>query len=367
MTRHPLRRSPRPQNTRTPTSTGVVSPRLVPILAVVLLAVTVASMMLAATLGSVGISAHDILETVASRVTGADSTTVPPHLQQIVWELRLPRVLLAAVVGAALSIAGVAVQGLVRNPIADPYVLGVSSGASVGAAFILLFGGFGGLGSTSVTAGAFVSGMIAMTIVYFLAQDNGRLEPLRLVLIGVVLSYVFSGVTSFLVFQGHPQASQEVMFWMLGSFGRARWSALLIPFFALLVVGTLLFLRARPLDAMLSGDETATTLGVHASRLRLELFLFTTALTAVMVASSGAVAFVGLVVPHLTRLVVGSLHRRLLPVAAVGGALFMVWVDLLARVLASPQEIPLGIITSLIGGPLFVALMRRQSRQARRI
>ncbi|PID53465.1 MAG: sugar ABC transporter substrate-binding protein [Micrococcales bacterium] len=338
-------------------------PRLTDPLALLLAVGILATGTLAITLGSVHIGTGaiwDVVQLKAGLVQGID---VPVYLQQIVWDLRMPRVVLAALVGAALSLAGVAVQGLVRNPIADPYVLGVSSGSSVGAAFVLLFGGLGGLGSAAVSVGAFVSGLLAMTVVYLLAQDRGQLEPLRLVLVGVVLSYVFSGLTSFLVFKGDPRAAQEVLFWLLGSFGRARWSGVLIPLGALVVAAVILAIRARALDALLSGDEAAAALGVDLRRLRLELFFTATGLTAVMVAASGAVAFVGLVVPHLTRMIVGSLHRRVLPIAALGGALFMMWVDLAARYLAAPQEIPLGIITSLAGGPLFVVLLRRQQKR----
>ncbi len=343
--------------------TGLLHPRLTDPLALLLAVGILATGTLAITLGSVHIGTGaiwDVVQLKAGLVQGID---VPVYLQQIVWDLRMPRVVLAALVGAALSLAGVAVQGLVRNPIADPYVLGVSSGSSVGAAFVLLFGGLGGLGSAAVSVGAFVSGLLAMTVVYLLAQDRGQLEPLRLVLVGVVLSYVFSGLTSFLVFKGDPRAAQEVLFWLLGSFGRARWSGVLIPLGALVVAAVILAIRARALDALLSGDEAAAALGVDLRRLRLELFFTATGLTAVMVAASGAVAFVGLVVPHLTRMIVGSLHRRVLPIAALGGALFMMWVDLAARYLAAPQEIPLGIITSLAGGPLFVVLLRRQQKR----
>ncbi len=289
--------------------TGLLHPRLTGPLALLLVAGILAIGTLAITLGSVHISASSVWDVVQLRAGLVQEIDLPRYLQQIVWELRVPRVILAAIVGAALSLAGVAIQGLVRNPIADPYVLGVSSGASVGAAFVLLFGGLGGLGSAAVSVGAFISGLVAMLIVYLLAQDRGQLEPLRLVLVGVVLSYVFSGLTSFLVFKGDPRAAQEVLFWLLGSFGRARWSGILIPLGALVVAAVILAIRARPLDALLSGDEAAASLGVNLRRLRLELFLTTTALTAVMVAASGAVAFVGLVVPHLTRMIVGSLHR----------------------------------------------------------
>lgn len=335
---------------------------MVPALVIALCSLLVASLVVGVAVGSVRLPASTVWEVIVAQATGRE-TSVPTNQQQIIWQLRVPRVALAALVGAGLSVAGVAVQALVRNPIADPYVLGVSSGASVGAAMVILFGVLSGLGSLGISVAAFVTAMASMACVYLIAQRSGRLDPLRLVLSGVVIGYVLSALTSFLVFQADPRAAQQVLFWLLGSFGRARWSILPIPAIALTGATAFLLVRARTLDALASGDDAAMTLGVSVGRLRIELFVITAALTAVLVAVSGAIGFVGLVVPHAVRALVGGLHRRVLLVSTLLGALFMIWVDIAARTVASPQEIPVGIITALVGGPVFIVLMRHRDRR----
>jgi iron complex transport system permease protein len=354
------------QEPRSIPSTGVVSAEALGVLSVVLVVGLLGSMVVAVVVGAVDLSPTVVVRVVLAEVfdtAGADD--VPGHIRQIVWELRAPRVVMAAIVGAGLAVVGVAVQALVRNALADPYVLGVSSGASVGAAIVILFGGLASLGTAAISVAAFLTATIAMGLVYLVAQERGTLPPMRLVLVGVVMSHVFAAITSFLVFRGDPRGAQQVLFWLLGSFGRARWSALVIPAVVFVVVFGALALRARQLDALTVGDTTAATLGIGVTRLRTELFLSTAALTAVLVAVSGAVGFVGLVVPHTARLLVGGRHHRVLPLAAVVGALFMVWVDVAARTLAAPEEVPLGIITAVVGAPVFVVLLRHRDRRLR--
>jgi iron complex transport system permease protein len=336
-------------------------------LSAILLGLTLASMVIGVQIGSVHIPAGTVVEVVWAKTLGSVESASEPHFVQIVWDLRVPRVALAALVGAGLSVVGVAVQALVRNPIADPYVLGVSSGASIGAAVVIVYGSATGLGALGLSGAAFATACLSMTVVYLVARRGGALNPLRLVLTGVVAGYVLSAMTSYLVFLGDPRGAQQVLFWLLGSFGRARWSMLAVPAIVFVAVTVWLLARARPLDALLAGDEAAVTLGVPVSRVRVELFVATAALTAVMVSVSGAVGFVGLVVPHIVRLLVGGLHRRVLITSALFGAAFMVWVDLAARTLASPQEIPVGILTAIIGGPLFLFLMYRSDRRAARL
>lgn len=333
-------------------------------LTVVLAGLSLVSMVVGVQIGSVHIPAGTVVEVVWAKVFGTADSVAAANVIQIVWDLRVPRVVLAALVGAGLSVVGVAVQALVRNPIADPYVLGVSSGASIGAAVVIVYGSVAGLGALGLSGAAFVTACLSMAVVYMVARRGGALNPLRLVLTGVVAGYVLSALTSYLVFLGDPRGAQQVLFWLLGSFGRARWSMLAVPALVLVVVLGWLLVRARPLDALLAGDEAAVTLGVPVGRVRLELFVATAALTAVMVSVSGAVGFVGLVVPHIVRLLVGGLHRRVLITSALFGMVFMVWVDLAARTLASPQEIPIGILTAIIGGPLFLVLMYRSDRRA---
>lgn len=324
-----------------------------------LTALLLVSITVAVTVGPVAISPGTVWEIVAHRLGFGihDSWTRPE--ENIVWAIRLPRVLLAAVVGAGLSVVGVAIQALVRNGLADPYVLGISSGASVGAALVLLLGVLSGLGIYALSAGAFLGALLATAVVFLVAQRGGRLSPLRLILTGVSVGYVLSALTSFLLFQS-PDAEQvrSVLFWLLGSFAQARWSQLTLPAAAVLAGCVLLIARGRWLNALVMGQDTAVTLGVDVRRLGIELFLVTSLMTATVVTVSGAIGFVGLMMPHAVRLLVGADHRRVLPIAALLGASFMIWVDVVARTLVAPEELPVGIITALLGGPFFLLLMR---------
>lgn len=311
--------------------------------------------------GSVPVGASDVSAIILQRALGigSEQASVAGGVEQIVWELRLPRVLLAAVVGATLTTVGVVIQAVVRNVLADPYVLGVSSGASVGATAVLLLGVFGGFGAWALSGAAFVGALVAVAVVFAVAVERGRLNPIRLVLTGVAMSFVFSAMTSFLVFQADPRAARLVMFWLLGSFGRATWSVLLLPTVVLTLGVAFLVLQARNLNALSVGDDTATALGLDPGRMRRLLFVVASLLTGVVVAVSGAIGFVGLMMPHVVRLLVGSDHRRVIPVGVFLGAAFMVWGDLLARTLVSPQEMPIGVITAFVGAPVFVLLIRR--------
>jgi iron complex transport system permease protein len=320
----------------------------------VLLLVT---MTLGVGIGSVSLSPRAVWQVVADHLAGHPKDTVA---DAIVWEIRLPRVLLAAVVGAALTTAGTVVQVLVRNALADPFLLGISSGASVGATAVLLFGAFASLGIWAVSFGSVLGALCAMAVVFLVARTRRQLAPTQLILVGVVLSALFESVTSFLIFRGNPQATQSVLFWLLGSFGNANWPQLPIPAIALLVAMAYLLTQGRPLNAFAMGAEPAASLGVDVHRLRRNLFIVTSLMAGVAVAVSGVIGFVGLVVPHIVRLVVGSDHRRVLPVGVLFGAAFMVLGDLLARTIVAPQEMPIGVITAFLGAPTLIVLIRRR-------
>ncbi|MET9553714.1 iron ABC transporter permease [Streptomyces sp. NPDC006645] len=291
------------------------------------------------------------------RVAAADATTY-----QIIWEIRTPRVLLAALVGAGLSAVGVAVQAMVRNALADPFVLGISSGASVGAVAVTVSGGLAGLGIHAVSTGAFAGALAAAALVYLASSRGGVLSPLRLVLTGVSASFGLQAVMSVLIYLApNSEATSTVLFWTMGSFGAADRAALPVVATVVTLGVVLLHRRSRGLDVLALGDETAASLGVSPDRDRRLLLVLASLMTGVMVAVSGAISFVGLVMPHLTRLAVGAGHARVLAVAPLAGALFMVWVDLIARTVVAPRELPLGAITALIGVPVFIVLMRRKS------
>lgn len=292
---------------------------------------------------------------------------ITPQHQQIVWLIRMPRVLLAALVGAGLAVVGTIMQAMVRNPLADPYLLGVSSGASVGAVAVLAFGALASAGMYALTAGAFAGALAATVAVYLLARSQGRIHATRLILGGVAIGYVLAGVTSLITLSsGQRDLASALLTWTLGSLAGTQWEELGIPA-AVLAAGLLwLGLQTRPLNALLAGDEAAATLGVDTARLRRALFLVVSLLTGTMVAVSGAIGFVGLIVPHAARMLVGTDHRRVLPVAALAGALLLVLVDLVARTAFAPMELPVGVITSLIGGPFFVWMLVRQPVQGGR-
>ncbi|MZD10228.1 iron chelate uptake ABC transporter family permease subunit, partial [Streptomyces sp. SID5785] len=255
----------------------------------------------------------------------------------------------------------VAVQALVRNPLADPFVLGVSSGASVGAVTVTVTGGLAALGIYAVSAGAFLGALGASLLVYAASVSRGVLAPLRLVLTGVALSFGFQAVMSVIVyFAPDTEATSTVLHWTLGGLGAATWG--MLPLVAAVVAVGLLVLHrhARALDVLALGDESATSLGTDPDRHRRALLVVVALVTGVSVAVSGAIAFVGLVLPHLVRMVAGAVHARVLVLAPAAGAVFLVWVDLAARTLAAPRELPLGVITALVGVPVFIVLMRRR-------
>ena len=308
-------------------------------------------------IGSVPLSPGAVWQVIGDHLTGHPEDSVAGI---IVWQIRLPRVLLAAVVGAALTTAGAVVQVMVRNALADPFLLGVSSGASVGATAVLLLGVFASLGVWAISVGSVLGAIVAMAAVFLVSRRGRQLAPTQLILCGVVLAAMFEAVTSYLIFRANPQATQSVLFWLMGSFGLASWNQLVIPAIALAVVTAYLLAQARPLNALAMGAELASSLGVDVPRLRRNLFFATSLLAGVAVAVSGVIGFVGLVIPHIVRLMVGSDHRRVLPVGVLFGASFMVVGDLLARTIVAPQEMPIGVITAFIGAPTLIVLIRRR-------
>lgn len=288
----------------------------------------------------------------------------PRAQENIIWQIRMPRALLAGVIGASLAVVGVAMQAMVRNPIAEPYILGVTSGASVGAVLVILLGWFKFWGQYALSGAAFVFGLGSFLVVFLLAQKGGRISPLRLILVGIAVSHVLSAITSFVTFRARNQEGiQNALFWLAGSVAGARWEYLRIPAAAALIGTLVLLLQARSMNALVAGEETAVTLGVNTTRFRFLLMTVSALLTGTIVAVAGSIGFVGLIMPHIVRIIFGSDHRRVLPISALLGAIFLIWVDVGARMIAAPQELPVGIITSAIGGPFFLWLLRYRSRQ----
>jgi iron complex transport system permease protein len=277
----------------------------------------------------------------------------------IVWQLRAPRVLLGALVGAGLALVGTVLQAVTRNPLADPHLLGVSSGAAFGAVIVVLYlGEFAGL--LSLPLAAFVGALASMLLVLAIASRGGRLESDRLLLAGVAVSFVMMAASNLLLYLGNPHAASSVLFWMLGGLGLARWELLWLPALCLALAMIVLLGLGRALNALMAGEQSAVSLGLEPRRVRLLVFVVASLLTGVLVSLSGAIGFVGLMLPHVARFLVGAEHRRVLPVATLLGALFLIWVDVAARTWLAPQDLPIGIVTAAIGGVFFVALLRRR-------
>ena len=280
--------------------------------------------------------------------------------QNIVWFLRAPRVLLGALIGAALTLSGVGMQAFTKNPLAEPYVLGISSGASLGAVLAMLLGvSVPVLGKLSVSMGAFAGALVSILLVYLLAKSRGSVTPIRLILVGVAVSAMFQAFPNYIVYTAPDDAAvREATFWMLGGLGSAEWEDL--PLLLCLVPPAFLLMLAlsKSLNAMMMGDSSAITLGVTLNVVRNLLIVITALLTASSVAVSGCIGFVGLVIPHLVRSVVGPDHRKLIPISMLTGAIFLIWVDVGARMIKPPAELPIGILTAFLGAPLFLWMIR---------
>lgn len=330
------------------------------LVALLLLVLTAVSIIYSVNIGSESLDSQAVWEVMRAHLNGGISDN--KAVEAIVWELRLPRAILAVVVGAGLGLAGSGMQTLVRNPLADPYLLGVSAGASVGATAVITFGFLSGFGLWAISLGALIGSIGAALAVYLVAMAQGGLTPIRLVLSGVVLSAAFSAMASFLVFKGpDPRAAQSVLFWLLGSVSGAHWDRLFLPTVVVIGCFALLMLGHNWLDALAWGPDAAAALGVPVNLVRQGLFVILAVLVGVLVAVSGGIGFVGLVIPHLCRMLVGSMHRRLLPLTATFGGLFLLWVDVASRVIAAPAEVPLGVVTGLIGAPVFLFIMGRRN------
>lgn len=316
----------------------------------------------AVSIGTATIPFTTVWAIVADRISsGVVEVSWPPSREAIVWELRVPRALLAVLVGAGLGMAGAVMQGVTRNALADPHLLGVSAGAALGANVAILLTGHL-VGPYTVPLFAFGGALVATGLVIAMAQFAHATGPAQLVLAGVATAFVVGSLTNVLIIMADPRAVANVVFWMLGGFGLAQWGNLLFPTLALAVGGTIFLINARRLNALAMGDETAVTLGISVRSLRLLLLVANAFVTGVMVAFSGMIGFVGLMMPHIARLLFGADNRFVLPASAVLGAAFLLCADIAARTLAAPNDIPIGVVTGLVGGLFFVGLLRWNAR-----
>ncbi|MFC4376816.1 FecCD family ABC transporter permease [Nocardia halotolerans] len=319
------------------------------------------TLLVAAGLGPVAVPPGTVAQIIGHHTFGHPATAEWTSAQDsIVWLVRVPRVLLGALVGAALAITGAVLQTIVRNVLADPHILGVTSGASTGAAVYLLFGVTAATTTTALTASAFLGALAATALLFAISRINGQLTSLRLLLGGVTIGYIFSAATSFLIFASdQPEGARTVLFWLLGSLAPAAWTSVATTVTVLALTLIAVLLLAPRLDALAAGDDTARTLGIAPNRIRLYALIVVALAVGSVVAVAGAIGFVGLVVPHVARLCTGGTHRRLVVVSALIGALFLVVADVVARTAFAPRELPIGIVTAAVGAPLLLVLIRR--------
>ncbi|MFF9690033.1 FecCD family ABC transporter permease [Streptomyces sp. NPDC014623] len=351
--RHP------PQQTKRP------APKALAVALLVLAVLLLASLTAGLAIGSVHVPPGQVWGIVAHAVDAEWSEPTWSRAREtIVLDVRAPRVLLGAVTGAGLAVVGTAMQALIRNPLAEPYLLGVSSGASLGAVTVIVFG-VTWFGPVSLSVAAFAGALGALFLVYATARTGGRITSVRLVLSGVAIAAVFTALLDLLLLTtDRGNEARAVLAWTLGGLGGVNWGTLCLPSTALLLGVAVLLAHARNLNLLLAGEEAAATMGLDVARFRARMFILLSLVTGVLVAAAGPIGFVGLMMPHIVRLFVGGDHRRVLPTAALSGAVFLVWADIAARTVAAPMEIPVGVLTALCGGPFFLWLMRRDARRS---
>lgn len=322
----------------------------------VLIPVAVISPLIAIALGTANISLVDVLGAVWRGLNAfIEPTATASMSDRIIVELRMPRVLMAMVCGAGLALSGSVLQSVTRNPLADPYLFGISAGASLGAILALT----GGISLLPLPFCAFLGSLIAVAVVMVMARD-GQVETL--VLSGVAISFLLSSAANLILYFGDPQATQMVLFWSLGSFSRATWSSLMLPAFIVITSTLIIYQFHRPLQALVAGDESAHTQGVSVLPLRLGMLILTALMTSSLVATCGGIGFVGLMVPHIVRIMVGSASSSSLIVTALLGGVLMVWVDLLARQILPFQELPVGVMTAMLGSVFFIGLLIKRKQ-----
>lgn len=330
----------------------------------VLLGLLVFSVLAAIAFGNADISLKEVYSVILYEIFHPKcfSEFAQGAIHDVVWLIRLPRVLLALAVGMGLSVCGVVMQAVVKNPLADPYVLGISSGASLGATMAIVLGLGTLFGDNFVGVMAFVGALLTSFAVMFIANVGGRANAGKLILAGMAISTVCSSFSNFILYTDPDKSStQEVVQWTMGNLGNTKWSEIhvILP---IIIIGTLIFwTQFRNLNLMLLGDETAVTLGTDLHRVRTLYLILASVMMGFSVYASGMIGFVGLVIPHVIRMIFGTDHKKLIPLAALTGAVFLIWADVACRSILPHSELPVGILTSMIGGPCFIYLMVRRS------
>lgn len=324
------------------------------------LILVIASILIATTIGIIDIPVSQICLIIANKLGFVSDNAINMSFNEIIWELRLPRVLLATFSGAGLALCGTVMQASVQNPLAEPYILGTAAGASLGAVAAILFGSSSVLLGLGVSFWAFVGAMVATIIVLSLAGKDSSVSAVRLVLAGAVVNALFGALANFIVYIANDaEGMRNAAFWTMGSLASARWDVIWLPILAVCVVAVFFLFRIRQLNALLLGEEAAITLGINLARERRIYLILTALLTGIIVSVCGVFGFVGLIVPHIVRMIWGNDHRYLLPRSLFCGAIFVIFADVISRILLSSGDLPIGIITAIVGAPLFMHLLFR--------
>jgi len=333
-------------------------------LTLTLAALLVGGIVASAVLGQLPVSPAEVGGSLL-RAMGIDTAWAPSDsiVESTLWVVRFPRIAMALVVGAALAVAGAVMQAIFGNPLAEPGVVGVSSGAALGAAIAIVVG-VAALGDGAIALFAFVGGLLATLLVYFVSRANGRTEVVTLLLTGIAVNAFAGAGLAFLLFVADSGSREQIVFWQLGSLNGSRWSEVLIVALVTAIGLVAAIVLARPYDLLALGERNARHLGVNVERLRIVSIVIVALLTGVAVAFCGIIAFVGLVVPHAMRMVIGPAHRHLIVASAVGGGVLLVLSDLLARSVVPGGDLPIGLLTSLVGGPFFFYLLFRQRQRS---
>lgn len=329
---------------------------------IILLTILIISIGLSVTLGSVDISIRDVYSIILYKLFGIGTELSSGPVHDVVWLIRLPRIILALAVGMGLSVVGVIMQAIVKNPLADPYVLGISSGASLGATIAVMLGVGLTLGNNAIGICGFIGAFINSILVIIISNVRGRTNSVKLLLVGMALSSVCSAFSSFIVyFANDAQGIQTITFWLMGSVAGAKWEQL--NFILPIILGGIIFFitQYRILNLMLLGDEVSITLGTDLHKYRCLYLLITSLMVGVLVYSSGMIGFVGLIIPHISRILFGTSHKKLIPIGAMLGGIFLIWADVFSRTIIKGSEIPIGILISIIGAPCFLWLAIKKS------
>lgn len=330
---------------------------------VILLIILFLSIGFAVTMGSVDISIKEVYEVIFYKLFNiGDSTIGTGAVADVVWLIRMPRIVLAIAVGAGLSVVGIVMQAIVKNPLADPYILGVSSGASLGATLAVVLGIGSVFGSNSLGIMGFIGAFGVSILVLMISNIGGRSNSIKLLLAGMALSSVCSSFSSFLVYiSDDSQKLKTITFWLMGSLAGAKWNEIII-ILPVIILGTIFFItQYRTLNLMLLGDEVSITLGTDLHKFRIIYLVITSLMIGLLVYVSGMIGFVGLIIPHIVRIIFGTDHKKIIPITALLGAIILIWADVISRILIKGTEIPIGIVISIIGAPLFVWLMIKKN------